>query len=93
VCLQAWEEDLTRPYAPNEWDHHAPYSRHIGGYRQVHRIYPQDGGTRPDIGGYAKTPIHIDGRAAPLVETVRPIGHEAPSLHKLAALIHRVVHL
>jgi hypothetical protein len=24
-----------------------PYSRHIGGYREVQRIYPQAGGTRP----------------------------------------------
>jgi hypothetical protein len=47
VCLQAWEEDLTRPCAADGWDHHAPYSRHIGGYRPVHRIYPQAEGTRP----------------------------------------------
>jgi hypothetical protein len=43
VCLQAWEEDLTRPCAADGWHHNAPYLRHIGGYRQVHRIYPQAG--------------------------------------------------
>ncbi len=70
VRLQASDEGLTRPWAPDAWDAEGPCARSMGGDGLVHRRAPPAGGRRPLIRRRVVDDPALMG-GSPLVRIVR----------------------